>query len=163
MVTGLVLRHYPAGGAELLVAVVLADRADQDGSNIYYSVETIAKLARISRRSTFVYLKRMQDSGWLVRTKGGPGRGKTATYRIPIERIPQGVVGLVQDLHLLPKKVQSDAQKVQSDALKGEVGCTQYGFKDGFKDGVGKKTEKQKTSRQVTERLMANLRRAIKQ
>lgn len=81
--SGLVFEHYPEGGGEMLTALCLADHADHDGTSIYPSVETVAKLTRQSRRTVQYHLSKMQESGWLLlvgNAKGG--RQKAREYRI---------------------------------------------------------------------------------
>lgn len=78
-----VLHRYPAGGSELLVAVVLADFADDDGQNIAPGMKEIARRSRIQERGVLRYLKRMLASGWLERVgPAGGGLGSVRRYRI---------------------------------------------------------------------------------
>lgn len=81
--SGLVFEHYPEGGGEMLTALCLADHADHDGTSIYPSVDTVAKLTRQSRRTVQYHLSKMLESGWLLlvgNAKGG--RQKAREYRI---------------------------------------------------------------------------------
>ncbi|WP_157443361.1 helix-turn-helix domain-containing protein [Curvibacter lanceolatus] len=80
---GMVFDHYPNGGSELLLAVKLADNADDFGHNIYPSVATLARQTRQSVRTVQNQLRRMQDMGWLllVRHSAG-GRGLARVYQI---------------------------------------------------------------------------------
>lgn len=80
---GMVFDHYPNGGSELLLAVKLADNADDFGHNIYPSVATLARQTRQSVRTVQNQLRRMQDMGWLllVRHSAG-GRGLARVYNI---------------------------------------------------------------------------------
>ena len=80
---GLVFEHYPVGGGEMITALCLADHADHDGTSIWPSVPTIAKLTRQSERTVQYHLSKMQESGWLLlvgNAKGG--RKKSREYRI---------------------------------------------------------------------------------
>jgi hypothetical protein len=70
-------------GGELLLALALADIADDDGDRIYPSVETLAYKTRQSGRQVQRQLKRFRERGWLQvkkLTKGG--RRSTNRYRI---------------------------------------------------------------------------------
>lgn len=99
-VMGLIWRHYPNGGGEFLTALALADHAKDDGTDIFPSVAHLAEKTQQSPRTIQYQLKAMQASGWLVKVKQGGKKGNDTTrYRIPIERIPQGLVGRVQTLH----------------------------------------------------------------
>lgn len=100
-VTSLVLDHFPVGGGIFTLAFVLADRAGHDGGGIYYAIDTMAVLTRQEPRAVRYQLRELETIGWLVcveRSIGG--RGNTTKYRIPIERIPQAVVGT---RHYLPR------------------------------------------------------------
>jgi hypothetical protein len=81
--SGLVFEHYPVGGGEMLTALCLADHADHDGTSIWPSVPTIAKLTRQSERTVQYHMGDMQKSGWLILV-GNPkgGRKKSREYRI---------------------------------------------------------------------------------
>ena len=112
---GVIWDHYPNGGGELLTALAMADHADHGGNDIFPSVERIARMTKQSRRAVQYHFRAMIKSGWLELESEGGGRTKTTRYRMPIELIPQGVVGTVQILHRLPKG------GVQSGAGKGAI------------------------------------------
>lgn len=87
-VVGMVFDFYPGKGAELLLAVKLADNAHEDGTSIYPSIGTLAELTRQSERSVQYLIKRMVDAGWLVLVRHaigggrGGGKGRPREYRI---------------------------------------------------------------------------------
>lgn len=85
----LVWDHYPEGGGELLTALKIADHADHNGDRIYPSVAALAALTRQSERTVQYHLRAMEKRGWLVLVSGKPGT--TRRYRVPVDRIPQGV------------------------------------------------------------------------
>src|SRR5690554_6839765 len=75
--------RYPNGGGELLLALALADHADDDGGRIYPSVDSLAKKTRQSRRTVQYQLRKMEEMGWLILVaEEGGGRGKAREYRI---------------------------------------------------------------------------------
>jgi len=115
--------HFPQGGGAMLTALKLADHADHDGGSIFPSVAGIAKNTRQSERTVQYHLRAMEEAGWLLPVSAGGGRRRTATYRIPIERIPQDVRGTVQILHLLYPPAQEHAETVQPVAPFPEKGC----------------------------------------
>lgn len=98
-VMALVWAHYPGGGGELNLALSLADWSRDDGSGIWASVDVMADKSRLSERAVQYNLGKIKRCGWLILTQGPTRDRKTPTYRIPIERIPQGAVGRVQLLH----------------------------------------------------------------
>lgn len=72
----------------MLVALKLADHADDDGSHIYPSIKYIAAKTRQSPRAVQYQLRRMQQSGFLILVAhAGGGRGKAREYRISREWI----------------------------------------------------------------------------
>lgn len=92
--TGLVIEHYPHGGNELLLAIVLADEADHHGGNIRAAIPILARLSRQTEQNTRRLLRKMQADGWLQCVEPGGGRGKVALYRISEDwmRLPLGFV-----------------------------------------------------------------------
>ena len=91
-----VFERYPEGGGEMLLALALADHADDDGTHIFPSVDTMAKKTRQSRRAVQYHLEKMQKCGWLILVraarggrpeKGSTMGGKPAEYRISSEWI----------------------------------------------------------------------------
>lgn len=79
----MVFDRYPHGDAEMLLALALADHADEHGERIYPGVPTLALKTRQTERSVQRQLRKMEDMGWLeciFRSKGG--RSKPSQYRI---------------------------------------------------------------------------------
>jgi len=87
-VVGMVFDHYEGRGAELLLAVKLADNAHDDGTHIFPGVETLARQTRQSARSVQYQIKRMLATGWLILVREaigggrGGGSGRPREYRI---------------------------------------------------------------------------------
>ncbi|CAN7609747.1 helix-turn-helix domain-containing protein [Caballeronia sp. LjRoot34] len=78
-----VFDRYPEGGGEMLVALKLADHADDDGSHIYPSIKYIAEKTRQSPRAVQYQIRRMEKTGFLILVAhAGGGRGKAREYRI---------------------------------------------------------------------------------
>lgn len=75
--------RYPNGGGELLLALALADHADDNGENVYPSVASLMGKTRQSKRTVQYQLRKMEEAGWLqlVAHEGG-GRGRAREYRI---------------------------------------------------------------------------------
>lgn len=65
---------------DLLVLLVLADHARDDGTGAYPSVDTIGRKARLSRRGVFDALARLKDAG--VIEADGTGPNGTVSYRV---------------------------------------------------------------------------------
>lgn len=97
---------YPGGGSELLLALALADHADDKGDRIYPSVKHLALKTRLSERTVQYLLREMEGRGWLI-VVAREAYKKARRYRIPIER--------VQSLH-----PSSPAKRVQPGVEKGE-------------------------------------------
>lgn len=122
----LVWKHYPEGGSELLLALALADWADDQGGHIFPSVATMAAKTRQSDRNVQYLLAKMKEVGWLEQLEAGgtiDGKKLSTSYRIPVDLIPPGMVGPVKTLH------RSDGCKPAHGPVKGlsptgEAGCT---------------------------------------
>jgi hypothetical protein len=108
-----VIDRYPVGGSEMLLALVLADVARDDGRLMI--VDSVAELARKTRqtdRGVQRQLRRMENSGWLrvVRASDG-GRGRASIYSINDDWINGGEL---QAHSVVPKAV----------SVGRDVGCT---------------------------------------
>lgn len=98
-----VWRSFVGSQGELLLALVLADHASDDGTKIFPSVATMAGRTRQSERTVQYQLRKMEASGWLVKvTKASGGRrrghykhdgysGYATEYRINPEWITEHV------------------------------------------------------------------------
>lgn len=79
----MVFDRYPNGDAEMLLALALADHADDQGESIFPSIPRLATKTRQSDRSVQRQIRKMEKIGWLEcvrKSKGGPGQ--TSEYRI---------------------------------------------------------------------------------
>jgi hypothetical protein len=86
----MVRRRLDASGGELLVAVEIADAANENGEGIFVGVGRMADRSRQDPRTVQRQLKRLIEVGWLqvVKRGGGvrpDGRGIPTTYRISPE------------------------------------------------------------------------------
>jgi hypothetical protein len=78
-----VFDRYPEGGGEMLVALKLADHAEDNGTHIYPSISYIAEKTRQSPRAVQYQIRRMQQTGFLLLVaNAGGGRGRAREYRI---------------------------------------------------------------------------------
>jgi hypothetical protein len=73
-------------GSTLIVALALAEYADDDGREIFPKVETLAAKAKLSTRMTQYALRALQDDGVLVMVKRAC-RWRPAVYRLDLDRI----------------------------------------------------------------------------
>ncbi len=69
-------------GAELLVALAMADCAADDGTHIFPSMATLARKARIGVRQARRIVGKLEKSGLLIREKSGAGRGNRPEWRM---------------------------------------------------------------------------------
>lgn len=83
VVSAWVLRHSEERLGNRLVLLVLADHANSDGTNVWASVETIARHARMSGRQTRSCLRTLEASGAVERT--GVSSHGTNVYRVVME------------------------------------------------------------------------------
>lgn len=108
-----VFRRYPNGGGEMLLALALADHADDGGNNIFPSVQKLAAKTRQSERTVQYQLRRMEESGWLLRVgHGNGGRSQTTEYRISPLWLKGAEIAPI-------KKGATDDEKGATDDTKG--------------------------------------------
>lgn len=80
----LVFDHYPAGGNELLLALVMADFANDRGAGIWPSVATLSRKTRQSRRTVQGLLRHQERIGFLGCVRRSVG-GKSNEWRIQLD------------------------------------------------------------------------------
>lgn len=122
-----VFDRYPAGGGEMLLALALADHADDDGTRVYPSVARLAKKTRQSERTVQYQLRKMQKDGWLVLVADeNGGRGKAREYRINSDWLKgANIAPFIVEQDAKSERVQNQKgcnlahKRVQSDAQKG--------------------------------------------
>lgn len=81
--------RYPVGGGEMLLALALADHADDQGRNIWPSVAYSAEKTRQSERSVQYQLRRMVQRGFLILAQEAK-HGRTREYKISPEWLAGG-------------------------------------------------------------------------
>lgn len=121
-IMGMVFEFYPVGGGEMLLALSLADFADDDGGRIFPSVSTLARKTRQSERSVQYQLRKMEQSGFIQvveRSRGGVVRGKK--YRSNEYRINIGVLSNGAKTAPLNQRCNLAQSTVQSDASNGAI------------------------------------------
>lgn len=127
----MVFERFPLGGGIRLLALALADSASSEGEDIYPSVARMARHTFQSERAVQYQLRQLTQMGWLrlVRATGN-GRGHPNEYRIDPGWIEGGVLVVpapqpkpVKGANIAPfisaERVQSEAERVQSDTIKG--------------------------------------------
>lgn len=136
-VTSWVLRHSPATLGDRLVLLVLADKADEDGTNAWPSVATIANESRLSERQAQRCLRNLEQTGQIVRHgrhRNGNQRHGTYVYDV-VMTVPKGdILSVKGDIHdaqrvtpmspdpsLEPPKEQLLAAAPQNGVRKGRV------------------------------------------
>jgi hypothetical protein len=76
---------------EKLVMLVLADKANDEGQNIFPSVATIARMASLSDRAVQLTLKKLIDSGCLKQDGTyKSSHGPVNRYSILVDKLPTG-------------------------------------------------------------------------
>lgn len=86
-----VFDRYPRGGSERLLALAIADAANDDGSSVFVGVELLASRSAQSVRSVQRQIGAMLADGWLILDRVSSGRrGQTTIYRISPEWIAGG-------------------------------------------------------------------------
>lgn len=84
----LVFDHFDGSGNALVLALVLAGLADEEGKGISITVQAMAYKGRQSESCARRSIDRLIESGWLVRAnRGKGGRGVANEYEINPEWI----------------------------------------------------------------------------
>lgn len=79
----MIFERYPEGGSEMLLALAMADHANDDGARIWPSLDELARKTRQSRRTVQRQIAKMLASGWLEQVRTATGRpGATNEYRV---------------------------------------------------------------------------------
>lgn len=102
-----VWHHYPQGGGELLLALALADWANDEGRSIEPSVAAAAKKARISTRQTQRLLRTIEQRGYLLPV--GETEYGTRRYWLRLDLLQQlpSVYGRRCDVRVAPGDILS--------------------------------------------------------
>lgn len=109
-----VFDRYPSGGGEMLLALSLADFADDDGTRVFPSIKQLAEKTRQSERTVQYQLRRMEDMGWLILiNSGNGGRNQRREYVIN----PEWIKGA--DIAPIAKGATDDVKGADS----GTKGC----------------------------------------
>ena len=109
-VTSWVLRHSTERLGNRLVLLVLADKAEEDGTNAWPSVATIAREARMTERQAQRCLRSLQANGSIVKQDGRHRKGaqRHGTYIYDV---------VMKDDILSP----SEDERVTSTTVKGDI------------------------------------------
>ena len=111
-IMSMVFERYPNGGGEMLLALSLADFAEDDGTRVYPSIKQLAEKTRQSPRTVQYQLRKMEEAGWLILVNSGNGgRNQRREYVIN----PAWIKGA----DIAP--VQSTTLKDATDDTKGAI------------------------------------------
>ncbi len=79
----MVFERFPVGGNERLLALALADHADDEGKRVHPGFERLAKKVMVSERTIIRLIKKLTEMGWLIKvSKGSAIRGVANEYCI---------------------------------------------------------------------------------
>lgn len=121
-IMSMIFEKYPNGGGEMLMALALADHADDFGENIYPSISTLAKKTRQSVRTVQYQLRKMTDAGFVsVVENNKGGRIKDKKYKSTEYRINMGFFDKGAKIAPLTKGCKEGDLRVQTDAVKGAI------------------------------------------
>jgi len=109
-----VWEHGPEDKTETLVLLALADRANDDGTSCYPSLDEITNRCRLSRQGALNVIDRLEENGYLTKQSGG-GRGNPNQYRLH----PNALKGSSSLDGFSSEKGKADKQKGKADKAKG--------------------------------------------
>ena len=119
-----------------IVAIKLADVANDDGSSIYPSIFTVASEAELSERQVQRVMEEFRKAGLLIVVKPGGGRNRPTEYRFDlgaIDRLPDAKPSADAD-EPKPENTAAGngdmvsplkAERVTSTTGNGDMGVTQ--------------------------------------
>lgn len=81
--TAWVLSHSLSVGSTRLVALAIAQRVNEKSLAAWPSIETLAREAKVCRKSVFLAIRKLSSLGELNKISGG-GRHKTNRYTLPL-------------------------------------------------------------------------------
>lgn len=118
-----VFKRYPHGEGEMLLALALADHADDNGEHIWPGVRLLAEKTRQSERSVQRQLRKMEQEEWLIKVSVRKvGRGQTVEYRIN----PAWLKGDNLSPFSGGKRVTSVQERVTPATQKGDIDDIAY-------------------------------------
>lgn len=138
-VSDAVWRMYAGGGGELLLALLLADYSNDDGTGIYPSVTTMAAKTRQSERTVQYQLRKMETQGWLIRVARSRGgrragafksdgyAGSTTEYRINPDWIAEHVLASRMGKVFHAKGAKSAPLKSGPGSVDSSADAASYG------------------------------------
>lgn len=116
-IMSMVFERYPNGGGEMLLALSLADFAEDDGTRVYPSIKQLAEKTRQSERTVQYQLRKMEEAGWLILVNSGNGgRNQRREYVISPQWIKGADIAPVQSTTV---KGATDDVKGANDSIKG--------------------------------------------
>lgn len=75
------------GSTAVHVMAVLANSADDDGTNCFPGTRLIARRARVSERTVIRTIQDLRQEGWLWVIQRGLGKGNRTEYRLNVDRL----------------------------------------------------------------------------
>jgi hypothetical protein len=131
-----VMRKRWGSPSRKIVAIKLADVANEDGTSIYPSIHTVASEAELSERQVQRIIDDFRKSGLLIVVRQGGGRNRPTEYRFDleaIERLPEAKpsVEVEEPQTEKPSQVNSDTmspfkpETVTSTTGNGDMDVTQ--------------------------------------
>ena len=129
----MVFDRYPAGGGGMLLALAIADHANDDGGNIYPSIAFLAGKTRQSERTIQYQLRSMEANGWLVLINAGNGgRNQRRQYQIStdwikgaeIAPVVKGATDDIKGADIAPLEVVKGATDGVKGAIHDSKGCS---------------------------------------
>ena len=114
---------------------VLANSADDDGTNCFPGTRLIARRARVSERTVMRAIQKLEAEGWLWVIQRGLGSGNRTEFRLNVKRLHEGAERTRAEeaemkrchgvtFHRRPQKVTPAPRKGDIGARKGDIGDT---------------------------------------
>lgn len=114
-----VFEHSQSTLGDRLVLLAIADHANNEGTDAWPSIPTIAEKAKVDRATVHRAIKRLVDLGELE-VRSGPGRGHRNAYTVVINKPSQSATlttGKVASDHLKGRNLSNRASLIKEPSL----------------------------------------------
>jgi len=128
-------------GGTLLVLLAMADWANDDGSKVHPSMDTLAAKCRLTPRGAQFCVKRLRDDKVIKPVENATGgRSKVTEYKIDLERV--NFLRALHEAEFLanpedPKGCNRCRERFEKGELRDKKGCNLQHTKDEARDAKG--------------------------
>jgi len=128
--------HNKHSGSDLVVMLFLADKSDDNGIS-WHGIDSIAKYARITKRSAIRSIEKLEESGdvYIERSKG---RAHTNVYVITVGKTAHELAKIIEEKfsYSANRAMEIAIDTIKKGDIYGEKGDTSVTFTDDVKGDI---------------------------